>query len=89
MLEEVGVGGDEGEGVLAGGLDDLLVLEDVEELELGAPAVLRGAELAATESDNFGIDHPTVGALWIETIGFPQAVADTIRKAAQLIGPQH
>ncbi len=46
-------------------------------------AVLRGAELAATESDSFGIDHPTVGALWIETIGFPQAVADTIRKAAQ------
>jgi HD-like signal output (HDOD) protein len=46
-------------------------------------AVLRGAELAATENDSFGIDHPTVGALWIETIGFPQSVADTIRKAAQ------
>ena len=44
-------------------------------------AVLRGAELAATENDNFGIDHAAVGALWIETIGFPQPVADTIRKA--------
>ena len=46
-------------------------------------AVVRGAELAAIESDAFGIDHPTVGALWVETIGFPQAVADTIRQAAQ------
>ena len=41
---EVGVVGDEGEGVLACRGDDVLVLEDVEELELGAPAVLRGAE---------------------------------------------
>ena len=46
-------------------------------------AVTRGAELAAIENDAFGIDHPAVGALWIETIGFPQPVADTIRKAAQ------
>ena len=46
-------------------------------------AVVRGAELAAIENDAFGIDHPAVGALWVETIGFPQAVADTIRKAAQ------
>ena len=46
-------------------------------------AVVRGAELAAIEQENFGIDHPNVGALWIETIGFPQAVADTIRHAAQ------
>ena len=46
-------------------------------------AVLRGAELAATENNNFGIDHPAVGALWVETIGFPQPVADSIRKSAQ------
>lgn len=46
-------------------------------------ATLRGAELAAVENDAFGIDHPNVGAIWIETIGFPQPVADTIRKAAQ------
>jgi HD-like signal output (HDOD) protein len=47
-------------------------------------AVVRGAELAAIEMGAFGIDHPTVGALWIETLGFPEAVAATIRKAAQL-----
>ncbi|MDQ2926957.1 MAG: HDOD domain-containing protein [Caldimonas sp.] len=46
-------------------------------------ATVRGAELAAIEADAFGIDHPAVGALWVETIGFPQPVADTIRKAAQ------
>ncbi|HEX7438903.1 MAG TPA: HDOD domain-containing protein, partial [Caldimonas sp.] len=46
-------------------------------------AVVRGAELAAIEMGAFGIDHPTVGALWVETIGFPQAVADAIRNAAQ------
>ena len=46
-------------------------------------AVVRGAELAAIENDAFGIDHPTVSALWVETIGFPQAVADTIRQAAR------
>jgi HD-like signal output (HDOD) protein len=46
-------------------------------------AVARGAELAGIEMGAFGIDHPTVGALWIETIGFPQPVADTIRHAAQ------
>ena len=46
-------------------------------------AVVRGAELADIEAGAFGIDHPTVGALWVETIGFPQPVADTIRKAAQ------
>ena len=50
-------------------------------------AVLRGAELAATENDNFGIDHPTVGALWSETIGFPQPVVDTIRKSAPAAAP--
>ncbi len=46
-------------------------------------AIVRGAELAAIENDNFGIDHPQVTALWIESIGFPQPVADTIRKAVQ------
>jgi HD-like signal output (HDOD) protein len=46
-------------------------------------AVVRGAELAAIETGAFGIDHPTVGALWVDTLGFPQAVADTIRNAAQ------
>ncbi|MDQ6684120.1 MAG: HDOD domain-containing protein [Pseudomonadota bacterium] len=46
-------------------------------------AVVRGAELAAIESEAFGIDHPTVGALWVETLGFPQSVADTIRQATQ------
>lgn len=46
-------------------------------------ATMRGAELAAIENDSFGIDHAAVGAIWIETIGFPQPVADTIRKAAQ------
>jgi HD-like signal output (HDOD) protein len=46
-------------------------------------AVLRGAELAAVENDAFGIDHANVSAIWVETIGFPQPVADTIRKAAQ------
>ena len=46
-------------------------------------AVMRGAELAAIENDSFGIDHAAVGALWIETIGFPQPVADTIRKTLQ------
>ena len=42
---------------------------------------VRGAELATIESESFGIDHPNVGALWAETLGFPQEVADAIRKA--------
>jgi HD-like signal output (HDOD) protein len=46
-------------------------------------AVMRGAELAAIELESFGIDHPAVGALWVETLGFPQGVADTIKKSAQ------
>ena len=45
-------------------------------------AVVRGAELAEVEAGAFGIDHPTVGAIWVETIGFPQPVADTIRQSA-------
>lgn len=46
-------------------------------------AVARGAELVVLENDNFGIDHPTVGGLWVESIGFPLPVAETIRKSAQ------
>ena len=46
-------------------------------------AIVRGAELAVIENECFGIDHPTAGALWVETIGFPQSVAATIGKAAQ------
>ena len=46
-------------------------------------ATLRGAELAAVELDSFGIDHPAVGALWVESLGLPQGVADTIRKSGQ------
>ena len=46
-------------------------------------AVARGAELAALENDNFGIDHASVGALWVESIGFPLPVIETIRKSAQ------
>ena len=56
---------------------------DIANFVFSGYAVVRGAELAAIESENFGIDHPQVGALWIETIGFPQPVADTIRQAAQ------
>ena len=46
-------------------------------------ATVRGAELAGIEQGAFGIDHPAVGALWVETLGFPQPVADTIRKSAE------
>ena len=46
-------------------------------------AVVRGAELATIELGAFGIDHPAVGALWVETLGFPQGVVDTIRKGAK------
>ena len=46
-------------------------------------AVLRGAELAAVELDSFGIDHPAVSALWVESLGFPQGVADSIKKSTQ------
>ena len=45
-------------------------------------ATVRGAELAEIELGAFGIDHPAVGAMWVETLGFPQSVADTIRDAA-------
>ena len=46
-------------------------------------SVSRGAELAAIELECFGIDHPTAGAMWCESLDFPPAVVDTIRKAAQ------
>lgn len=54
---------------------------DIAQAMFAGFAVVRGAELAAIEGDAFGIDHPTVGAIWAETIGFPQVVADTIRHA--------
>jgi hypothetical protein len=50
-------------------------------------APLRGAELALIETECFGIDHPTAGALWVDSLGFPQSVADTIRHAAQPPAP--
>jgi HD-like signal output (HDOD) protein len=56
---------------------------DIADFVFTGYAVARGAELAAIESENFGIDHAKVGALWVETIGFPQAVADTIRNVAE------
>ena len=46
-------------------------------------APVRGAELCDIELGAFGIDHPTVGALWVESIKFPQAVSDTIGKATR------
>ena len=52
-------------------------------------APVRGAELAAIELDAFGIDHPKVGAIWAESLGFPQAVSDTIGKAALPVAELH
>ncbi len=49
-------------------------------------ARVHGTELAAIEREAFGIDHPAVGALWVESIKFPQAVADTIGKCTR---PDH
>jgi len=46
-------------------------------------AIVRGAKLAAIEIEAFGIDHPTVGALWVESLGFPQVVIDTIRNSVR------
>jgi HD-like signal output (HDOD) protein len=46
-------------------------------------AIVRGAKLAAIENEAFGIDHPTVGALWVESLGFPQHVIDTIRNSVR------
>lgn len=44
-------------------------------------APVRGVELAAIELDAFGIDHPKVGAIWVESLDFPQAVADAIGRS--------
>jgi HD-like signal output (HDOD) protein len=44
---------------------------------------VRGEELAQIERDAFGIDHPTVTALWVDTLGFPLGVGETIRRAAR------
>jgi HD-like signal output (HDOD) protein len=52
-------------------------------------AVARGAELAAIEMDAFGIDHPAVGALWIESLGFPQVVSGAIGKTARPLPDAH
>jgi HD-like signal output (HDOD) protein len=40
--------------------------------------VVRGEGLATIETDAFGIDHPAVGALWAESLGFPQPVVNAI-----------
>jgi HD-like signal output (HDOD) protein len=56
-------------------------------------APVRGAELAAIEMEAFGIEHPTVGALWVESIKFPKTVADSIgnslRPPQELVLPLH
>lgn len=52
-------------------------------------ATVRGAELATIEMDAFGIDHPKVGAIWIEFLGFPQPVADTIGNSARPMADIH
>ena len=56
-------------------------------------APVRGAELAAIEVEAFGIDHPQVGAIWVEHLGFPKAVSITIgesgKPVAELRGPLH
>lgn len=56
---------------------------DIAEAMFTGFAVVRGAELATIELEAFGIDHPTVGALWVESLGFPQPVADTIGRLAE------
>jgi len=52
-------------------------------------APVRSAELAAFEMEAFGIDHPQVGAIWAESLGFPQAVVDTIGKSAKPVAELH
>lgn len=49
--------------------------------------VLRGKALADMETQSFGIDHTTASALWVEAIGFPQSVVDTVRNALKPGGP--
>lgn len=46
-------------------------------------AVVRGAELVAIETEAFGIDHPTAGALWVESLGFPKTVVAAIGNLAK------
>lgn len=45
--------------------------------------VVRGAELASIESEAFGITHPEVGSLWVQSLGFPLGVAETIGQAVR------
>jgi HD-like signal output (HDOD) protein len=52
-------------------------------------ATVRGAELATIEMETFGIDHPKVGAIWVESLGFPQPVADTIGNSARPLAEIH
>jgi hypothetical protein len=42
-------------------------------------AMMRGAELAAVEKDAFGTDHPTAGALWLDSLDLPHAIVDVVR----------
>ena len=60
--------------------------EIAEAMFTGFP-VVRGEELAQVERDAFGIDHPTVSALWVDTLGFPLGVVETIRRAARPPSP--
>lgn len=48
---------------------------------------LRGAALAEVENQNFGIDHTSASAMWVETIGFPPPVVEAVRHALQPSGP--
>jgi len=45
--------------------------------------VVRGAELAEIELGAFGIDHAEVGALWVQSLGFPTSVSTTIGRCAR------
>ena len=44
-------------------------------------APVRGAELAAIEMESFGIDHAQVGAIWVDSLGFPKSVSEAIGKS--------
>jgi HD-like signal output (HDOD) protein len=52
-------------------------------------AVVRGAELASIELEAFGIDHPAVGALWVESLGFPRAIAEAVGSATRPLVDVH
>ncbi len=47
---------------------------------------LRGAALAEVENQNFGIDHTSASAMWVESIGFPSSVVEAVRNALQPAG---